>query len=1113
MSRLSAAQRHVSRPLALALIVLMMGLALSWLVSQLLVRTEQRALEVRFRAEAQSVTGQLARSVAQDLGALRAVSRFMALSTSVSASEFGLFVEPYLGTFGGMAWVRLEPALGESRMRVRYAEPGGSRGGFVGTDLTADPTRGPVLRRALQRRGPATSATMPLRGDYIGEQGFAMAIPVFRPGNDQALGFVWGTYRLKLVQELLTRLGEEHGFVLALEDEGGKTIIASGKVDQTGLSTYFQPVLIGDRALTLRVNAANGFVKKGDWIDAASLWGPGILIPALLALLVYVLANRQRYAEALAASRARALTQSEQRLRRIFHAIDDALFLVDARWSVRKANQAGEALLADWRVEQGEAVGAFAGVAAQAGLDEAITALLAGGEPFHLDRVIDGRSYAVSGVPVARDSAEFDDVLIRISDQSEQRRTLLELQDTRAYLGNVLDAASRVSIIATDAKGTVELFNRGAEHLLGYRADEVIGSASILHFLVDDEVDARTAELSDELGHAVGRFEALTLVAERNGMDARMWTHLTRDGILRQVELTVTRILDAQGAHVGYLCIGVDTTERRAAEAALIRRDQLLSKLSERVPGLIYQFQRFPDGRAVFPYASDGIKAIYGISPEAAAADAKVVLERIVAEDMPALIESVEESSRNLSLWRCDYRVDLPQRGVRWLRGESSPERQDDGSTIWYGFISDITEQKKASDQIALLASVIEANSLGVLIVDACAADMPLIFVNSAFEHMTGYARHQVLGKNCRFLQGGDHLQPEIETLRHMIAERRTGRVRLRNYRQDGTPFWNSLSLTPLTDSQGRLTHYIGVSEDISDRVEAHHALAVSEEKFRTFFESSPVGMALIRHSDGHFVDANTAFCQLLGYGVGELRATTLAMITPPEYAAQDSELINELYRQQRYGPYEKEYLHRDGRRVPVLINGFLMPGKEGGQGLAWCIAEDISEQKRLQRELEHMSITDPLTQLYNRRYFNLVIEREVGRVNRSGVPLSLLMLDLDHFKRINDRFGHDIGDKVLQHFAELIRRRVRATDIFCRLGGEEFLLVCPETDFAAAEQLATQLLQSLRDEAFEVVGCVTASIGVTQYQPFERIDEALQRVDKLVYRAKDQGRDRVAVA
>ncbi|GHD65837.1 PAS domain S-box protein [Jeongeupia chitinilytica] len=1110
MIRLPAALRFVPRPLVLALTVLTVGLCLSWLVSQLLVRIESRALEGRFRMEAQGVVGQLGRGVAHDIGALHSIARFMALSPEASASDFGLFVEPYLDTFGGLAWVR--PG-NDGSQRVHYAEPGGSHGGFVGAELGRDPTRGPVLRRAQERRGIATSPVMPLRGDYLGEQGYAIAIAVFRPGQNVPLGFVWGTYRLKLLQAQLDRLAQERGIVLALEDESGRTIVGSGDPAAAApLPAYFQPLLIGDRALTLRVTAAGGFSRKDNWIDAATVWVPGTMIPLLVALLVFVLANRQRYAEALAVSRARELRQSEQRLRRIFHAIDDALFLVDARWSVRKANQSAETLLTEWRIDDGHEVGAFTAVATQAGFDAEVAGLLTGGEPFLLDRVIGGHSYAISGVRVARAGASVDDVLIRISDLSEQRRTLLELQETRAYLGNVLDAASRVSIIATDLHGQIELFNRGAEYLLGYRADEVAGVASMLEFLSDPEIDARVQELGDELGHAVGRFEALTLVAERSGMDARVWTHRTRSGELRQVELTVTRIVGAQGRRVGYLCIGVDITERLAAEAALLRRDRLLSKLSERVPGLIYQFQRFPDGRSCFPYASDGIQAIYGVSPEEAAEDARVVLERIVADDMPMLIESIEQSQAQLSLWRCDYRVDLPQRGVRWLRGESSPERQEDGSTIWYGFISDITEQKKASDQIALLASVIEASSLAVLIVDAREPDLPLIFVNSAFEHITGYARHEVIGRNCRFLQGRDRLQPEIETVRRLIAEQRAGRVRLRNYRKDGTPFWNSLSLTPLTDGLGVPTHFIGVCEDISDRVEAQNALAASEEKFRTFFESSPVGMALIRHSDGHFVDANTAFCNLLGYGVDELRAQSLAAITPVEFAQQDRELVYELYRHQRYGPYEKEYLHRGGHRVPVLINGFLMPSKEG-QGLAWCIAEDISEQKRLQRELEQMSITDPLTQLYNRRYFNLAIEREVGRVNRSGAPLSLLMFDIDHFKRINDQFGHDVGDKVLQHLAQLVRQRVRNSDIFCRLGGEEFLLVCPDTDFAAAEQLAQMLLTALRDEPFEIVGRVTASIGVTQYQPFERIDAALKRVDNLVYAAKDMGRDRIATA
>ena len=192
-------------------------------------------------------------------------------------------------------------------------------------------------------------------------------------------------------------------------------------------------------------------------------------------------------------------------------------------------------------------------------------------------------------------------------------------------------------------------------------------------------------------------------------------------------------------------------------------------------------------------------------------------------------------------------------------------------------------------------------------------------------------------------------------------------------------------------------------------------------------------------------------------------------------------------------------------------IRGEATPEELTGGGTLWHgYVSDISDLKRVEEELRALSITDSLTGIHNRRYFQDRLKAEMLRLNRTKGTLSLIMLDIDHFKRINDQHGHAVGDGVLQEVCKRIGRRLRRTDVFCRLGGEEFVVLCPHTDAEQAYSLAMELWQSLRTEPMEVVGVVTASFGVASWRIDEGIDGLLLRADSAVYVAKQAGRDRV---
>jgi diguanylate cyclase (GGDEF)-like protein len=180
---------------------------------------------------------------------------------------------------------------------------------------------------------------------------------------------------------------------------------------------------------------------------------------------------------------------------------------------------------------------------------------------------------------------------------------------------------------------------------------------------------------------------------------------------------------------------------------------------------------------------------------------------------------------------------------------------------------------------------------------------------------------------------------------------------------------------------------------------------------------------------------------------------------------------------------------------------------------------ETARDVKRL-RAFEQESITDPLTGIYNRRYLERRLTDEIARANRYGMPLSVLLIDIDHFKRVNDIYGHQVGDLVLEGMAQLIVSTLRTTDIVARYGGEEIMVIAPSTPVKTAAELAERLRKVLENASFEVpldlnreisaIG-VTVSIGVACIGPQTRdMSELIQNADKALYRAKSEGRNRV---
>lgn len=173
-------------------------------------------------------------------------------------------------------------------------------------------------------------------------------------------------------------------------------------------------------------------------------------------------------------------------------------------------------------------------------------------------------------------------------------------------------------------------------------------------------------------------------------------------------------------------------------------------------------------------------------------------------------------------------------------------------------------------------------------------------------------------------------------------------------------------------------------------------------------------------------------------------------------------------------------------------------------------VFSDITKEEEYQKELLYLSTKDALTNTYNRRFFNEKIDEELARALRYDTALSLIMLDIDFFKHINDTYGHNVGDDILTEYSNFIAKTLRQTDTFCRIGGEEFMIILPHTSVNEAQSLAQKLCDGV--ENHRVITPITMSFGVVQYEKNDSEESLLKRVDDALYKAKESGRNCVVV-
>ena len=408
------------------------------------------------------------------------------------------------------------------------------------------------------------------------------------------------------------------------------------------------------------------------------------------------------------------------------------------------------------------------------------------------------------------------------------------------------------SIVTTDVCGVIETFNPGAETLLGRRAADLVGRATPCIFHLPAEIEARAAELTRESGRPVAAdFEVFALKArESQGAVERDWTWVRADGSPVPVRLGVAAIRNKRGKITGYVVIAHDQTARHEAEESRRALDARLGKIASQVPGMVFQLRQNADGTRCFPYASEGIRDLYGLEPAEVAVDSGKVWMQLHPEDEERVFEAIEISARKLERWQCEYRSRTPDGRVRWLLGTALPEAQADRSIVWHGFITDITERKRAAhaheEGRELLQSVFSSVDLGVFLVDVTpGGEFRFVEINPAYERLTGIKAEEIRGRRP------DELVPIIpeEMAACLRASFRRG-VEATGPIEHEEPFfvrgrllWWLTRLTPLRDEGGRVVRLIGRTLDITERKTVELRFQSLSERLQLATEAAQVGV------------------------------------------------------------------------------------------------------------------------------------------------------------------------------------------------------------------------------------------------------------------------------
>lgn len=690
------------------------------------------------------------------------------------------------------------------------------------------------------------------------------------------------------------------------------------------------------------------------------------------------------------------------------------------------------------------------------------------------------------------------DAEVRIARLDSERQTVLELQDSEERYRNLLETTSDL-VWEVDENAVYTYLSPSVLDIIGYQPSELIGKTPF--DLMAPEEAKRVASLF------------APIVASQQAIINLENTCVHKDGYPVVLETSGNPIIGIDGKFYGYRGIDRNITERKKTEQTFIDERNFSNTLIASQPELFFVL----DQTGQFLRWNDKMRVVLGYSDEQLTASSALAF--ICEEDRAAVAQKIQETFEQ-GVATIEARL-ITKVGIREYVFNATSAGTAQGKYL-VGVGTDITE--RLQEKPKLLESEVSYRTLaqnlpGIVYRVFIREGNRMQFFNAMSAFITGYALDELTNGNVCSIEPLilDEDRADVMTkVRCAIVNKCAFVVEYRLKHKDGNVRWMSEHGMPVFGTDGAPLYIDGVIFDVTE----HKHDEIELQLFRTLIDNSSDGIEVLDPVTLRFINVNKTECRDLGYSQEELLSMTISDIDIGLTVTQRDEIKAHILQK---GGERFETIHRrkDGSTFPVEVSSKLI---ELDKRYLLSIVRDITQRRiaeekvrQFQVQLRDQAMHDPLTGLYNRRYLDEAIERELMRATRYNQPIGIVMCDLDHFKLINDTHGHLAGDEVLRVFAGLLKEHARGSDIACRFGGEEFVLFLPDMSsdvaYQRAEQLRVELAAKMITLGASVIR-VTASFGVAAFpENGKTMDSLISAVDTAMYQAKEGGRDRVVVS
>lgn len=428
-------------------------------------------------------------------------------------------------------------------------------------------------------------------------------------------------------------------------------------------------------------------------------------------------------------------------------------------------------------------------------------------------------------------------------------------------------------------------------------------------------------------------------------------------------------------------------------------------------------------------------------------------------------------------------------------------------SLLLFRLVYQIERRKKSEEllrqQKELVKTTLFSINQGIIVTDQSGK---IAMMNPLAEQYTGWTKEEAIGREFGDVVFNINLQTREKGVDFVKLALETGESnQSRQYAgirsKDGVETYILGGASPIFSEEGDIAGAVVAFRDISKEYE--------QEKEIEGFLNLSLDIFCVTDTDGIMLRANQKLIETLGYDRKELEGLSLLTYVVdedlPESLAVFEKVKNNVALKTSF---TNRYRCKDGS-----IKSIEWLSEEKYGKYIYHSARDVSQKVLETERLETLAVKDQLTGLYNRHYLESIIENAIDKSDQNHVPLSMILMDIDHFKKVNDTWGHSTGDDVLRQIAGIAAKKLRDTDILIRFGGEEFLIVTPQTSNEGARVAAEKIRSAIEEFHHPVAGTKTASFGVSERMRGESFDHWYQRADEALYLAKNGGRNRVVVS